>query len=109
MLQEVAEQVINPRFRTLTSGDIDSKSHPTDYVTIADRESEEIITARLSSAYPDALILGEEATTDDASPIERFRPADHAFTVDPVDGTKNFVRCNPDHAFMVAEVRGGET
>jgi fructose-1,6-bisphosphatase/inositol monophosphatase family enzyme len=109
MLQEVAEEVINPRFRTLADGDIESKSHPTDYVTIADRESEELITARLSSAYPDALVLGEEATADDDTLIERFRAADHAFTVDPVDGTKNFVRGNPDHAVMVAEVRGGET
>lgn len=109
MLQEVAEEVINPRFRTLADDDIESKSHPTDYVTIADRESEELITARLSSAHPDALVLGEEATADDDTLIERFRAAEHAFTVDPVDGTRNFVRGNPDHAVMVAEVRGGET
>jgi len=109
MLQEVAEEVINPRFRTLAKGEIASKSHPTDYVTVADRESEELITARLSAAYPDALILGEEATADDSTLIERFRSADHAFTVDPVDGTKNFVRGSPDHAVMVAEVRDGET
>src|SRR3954452_2916256 len=109
MLQEVAEEVINPRFRTLAKGEIASKSHPTDYVTVADRESEELITARLSAAYPDALILGKEATADDSTLIERFRSADHAFTVDPVDGTKNFVNGSPDHAVMVAEVRDGVT
>ena len=34
--------------------------------------------------------------------------ADHAFTVDPVDGTKNFVHGSPDHAVMIGEVKGGE-
>ena len=41
--------------------------------------------------------------------LDRFRAADHAFTVDPVDGTKNFVHGSPDHAVMVSEVRDGET
>ena len=40
--------------------------------------------------------------------MDRFLAADHAFTVDPVDGTKNFVNGSKDHAVMVAEVRGGE-
>ena len=41
--------------------------------------------------------------------MTQFHAADHAFTVDPVDGTKNFVKGSPDHAVMVAEVRGGES
>ena len=41
--------------------------------------------------------------------MPRFREADHGFTVDPVDGTKNFVHGSPDHAVMVAEVVRGET
>jgi fructose-1,6-bisphosphatase/inositol monophosphatase family enzyme len=40
--------------------------------------------------------------------MARFQSAEHAFTVDPVDGTKNFVHGSPDHAVMVAELRGGE-
>lgn len=40
--------------------------------------------------------------------MSAFIEADHAFTVDPVDGTKNFVNGSPDHAVMVAELRGGE-
>src|SRR3954470_7095251 len=98
MLQEVAEEVINPRFRTLAKDDIAAKSHPTDYVTIADRESEELITRRLASAYPDAVPPGEDAAADAPRLPERFRRAEHAFPVAPVDGTKIFVRGNPDHA-----------
>ena len=41
--------------------------------------------------------------------MDRYLAAEHAFTVDPVDGTKNFVHGSPDHAVMVAEVIGGET
>ena len=55
------------------------------------------------------MLLGEEATARDPGLLDRFRAADHAFTIDPVDGTKNFVRGSPDHAVMVAEIRGGET
>ena len=107
LLKEVAEEVITPRFRALAAHDIAEKN-PGDLVTIADRESEERITAGLLQAYPDALVLGEEATAGDPGLLEQFRSADHAFTVDPVDGTKNFVNGSPDHAVMVAEVRGGE-
>ncbi len=108
MLQQVAEDVVNPRFRRLESAQIMSKANPADLVTVADREAEVAITAALRAAYPDALILGEEAAHADRSLVEKFRAAEHAFTVDPVDGTRNFVKGSPDHALMVAETRGGE-
>jgi fructose-1,6-bisphosphatase/inositol monophosphatase family enzyme len=107
MLQDVAEEVINPRFRTLTDDQVAEKN-PGDLVTIADHEAEVRITEALSSAYPAALVLGEEATAYDDELLARFRDADHAFTVDPVDGTKNFVHGSRDHAVMVAELRDGE-
>lgn len=109
LLQETAEEVIDPRFQALAHGEIFSKTHPGDLVTVADREAEVIITAALRAAYPDALVLGEEAYAEDASLLEAFRAADHAFTVDPVDGTRNFVHGSPDHAVMAAEVRDGQT
>ena len=108
MLREVAEEVIDPRFRSLDDEQIDEKN-PGDLVTVADHEAEELITARLVSAYPQAVILGEEAYAADPSLMRAFWEADHAFTVDPVDGTKNFVHGSPDHAVMVADVRHGET
>jgi fructose-1,6-bisphosphatase/inositol monophosphatase family enzyme len=107
LLQRVAEEVINPRFRTLDEDQIDEKN-PGDLVTVADREAEELLTEALSGAYPDALVLGEEATATDDSLLPRFRAADHAFTIDPVDGTKNFVSGSRNHAVMAAELRGGE-
>ena len=107
LLVDVAAEVINPRFRDLADEEIAEKN-PGDLVTVADREAEVRITVALREAYPDAVILGEEATAADESLMERYRAAEHAFTVDPVDGTKNFVHGSKDHAVMVGEVRGGE-
>jgi fructose-1,6-bisphosphatase/inositol monophosphatase family enzyme len=108
LLRSVADEVIRPRFRTLSDSQIDEKK-PGDLVTVADREAEELITAALLEAYPDAVVLGEEAYAGEPDLLPRFRAADHAFTVDPVDGTKNFVHGSPDYAVMVSEVLAGET
>ncbi|MEZ0579234.1 inositol monophosphatase [Nocardioides sp. MH1] len=107
LMQDVAEQVINPRFRSLTESQI-SEKNPGDLVTVADHESEVLLTAALREAYPDAVILGEEAHAQDPALLHRFEAAEHGFTVDPVDGTKNFVHGSPDHAVMIGEVRSGE-
>ncbi len=107
MLQEVAESVIEPRFRALTEGEVMEKN-PGDLVTVADREAEVEITKRLVAAYPDALMVGEEAVSADSSALHAAGDADHWFTIDPVDGTRNFVHGSQDYAVMVAELRGRE-
>ena len=106
LLKDVADEVINPRFRALAAGEIHEK-RPGDLVTDADREAEVLITAALVGAYPDAVVLGEETFAGDPALMERYAAADHAFTVDPVDGTKNFVHGSKDHAVMVAETVAG--
>ncbi|NHN55303.1 inositol monophosphatase [Calidifontibacter sp. DB0510] len=105
LLQEVAATIVTPRFRSLRADQIMEKN-PGDLVTVADREAEVEITRRLQAAYPDALIVGEEAVSADPSILQRVSGVDHWFTVDPIDGTKNFVHGSPDHALMVAEMRG---
>ncbi|MGO1316344.1 MAG: inositol monophosphatase family protein, partial [Cellulomonadaceae bacterium] len=107
LLQETAEAVIVPRFRAL-SGDEVMEKGPGDLVTVADREAEILIADRLRAAYPDALVVGEEATSADPTILNRLDGAEHVFTIDPVDGTKNFVQGSPDHAVMCAEIRSGQ-
>ncbi len=106
LIQSVADEVITPRFRALAEHQVTEKN-PGDLVTVADHESEELLTAALLEAYPDAVVLGEEAAAHDPGLLARFAAADHGFTIDPVDGTKNFVNGSPDHAVMLAEVRDG--
>ena len=106
LMQDVAARVITPRFRALSAEQV-SEKNPGDLVTVADREAEVELTAALEAAHPGAVVLGEEAYAEDASVMARFGAAEHAFTVDPVDGTKNFVHGSPDHAVMIAELRAG--
>ena len=108
LIQRVAAEVVTPRFRALSEAQIDEK-RPGDLVTVADHEAEELLTRALLEAYPDAVVLGEEACAATPGLVDDFRAAAHGFTVDPVDGTKNFVAGSPDHAVMVAEVLDGET
>jgi histidinol-phosphatase len=70
-------------------------------VTIADRESEQLIRARLAKAFPSHSILGEEAgTTIGGDP-------DYKWIVDPIDGTKTFIAGVPFFGVMVAlEIKG---
>ena len=108
LVRDVAEQVVVPRFRSLESDEVSEKG-PGDLVTVADQEAERLLVDALGAAYPSAVMLGEEETARDPELLDRFRAADHAFTIDPVDGTKNFVKGSPDHAVMLAEVRDGES
>jgi len=107
LLQEVAEAVIEPRFRALAEGEVMEKK-PGDLVTVADREAEVEITKALRAAYPNALMIGEEAVSADWSRLDATADADHWFTIDPVDGTRNFVHGSKDYAVMVAELRRNE-
>ena len=52
MLQDVAERVVNPRFRSLSDDQVMSKSHPGDLVTVADREAEVLITRGSARGVP---------------------------------------------------------
>ncbi len=70
LMQEVAAEVIDPRFRSLSEGEIDEKG-PGDLVTAADREAEVLITRVLRAAYPDAVILGEETYAEQPGPDGR--------------------------------------
>jgi histidinol-phosphatase len=63
-------------------------------VTDADREAEAAIARVLAEAYPDHGWLGEETGARG--------PSSRRFIVDPIDGTRNFVRGLPQWATLVA-------
>ena len=108
LIVEVCADEILPRFRALDDSEVLHK-RPGDLVTVADREAEAIISQVLRDAYPGAMVLGEEEYAVDSSLLDAYRAADHAWTVDPVDGTRNFVHGSPDHAVMVSEAIVGQT
>lgn len=108
LLVDVADRIILPRFGALGSGDIEEKK-PGDLVTVADRDAEVEIARVLRDAQPDVLVVGEEGVFTNPTTLDALPGADHAWVIDPVDGTRNFARGRPDFAVIVAEVRRGET
>lgn len=66
---------------------VSEKRDSHDLVTDADRESQRIIIAQLKDRFPDIPVVAEE--DDDISKEE------HAFFIDPIDGTLNFVKQIP--------------
>src|SRR5690625_1535666 len=90
LMKHSADTVIRPRFRELSDSDIQENA-PGDVVTWCDREAEGVILEVLAKEYPDALLVGEEAPAAAPTILERIKTADHAWTVDPIDGTRNFV------------------
>ncbi len=70
-------------------------------VTIADRQAEEIIRSRIEAQYPRHGIVGEEYEPKEIS------GASHRWFVDPIDGTKSFVRGVPLYAVLIGlEIEG---
>lgn len=69
-------------------------------VTLADREAEALIRRRVEARYPEHAVVGEEFGADD-------KDATHRWIVDPIDGTKAFVRGVPLYAVLIGlEVEG---
>src|SRR5207237_1353164 len=77
------------------TGGFDVTMKPDDTpVTQADREAEEAIVTALGRAFPDWGFLGEEFGAQGATDIR--------WIIDPIDGTKNFVRRIPIWATLLA-------
>jgi fructose-1,6-bisphosphatase/inositol monophosphatase family enzyme len=108
ILARAATQEILPRFRALTAAQVRQKTSAFDIVTEADEAAEAVIAAGLREVFPDALIVGEEATERSPSLLQAIGDAELAFVVDPIDGTKNFASGLPLFGVMAAATVRGE-
>jgi fructose-1,6-bisphosphatase/inositol monophosphatase family enzyme len=61
------------------------------------------------TASPGAVVVGEEAHSEDESVLDGLEGAELAFVIDPVDGTFNFAAGLPLFGVMLAVVVNGET
>jgi myo-inositol-1(or 4)-monophosphatase len=86
------------RFRELEIG----IKGPADFVSDADRESEQLIRKYLFARYPDWSFTGEEFPPVDGTDRE------HRWLVDPIDGTTNFIN-GQHYTISIALRRGNET
>ena len=94
---DAAEAVVARHFRARFEVEIKADASP---VTIADREAEQAILAVLRANYPDHAVYGEE--------YGRSGDSDFLWLVDPIDGTKAFVRGYPVFSTQIALMYRGE-
>jgi myo-inositol-1(or 4)-monophosphatase len=70
-------------------------------VTIADRRAEQLIRSRIEKQFPGHAIVGEEYGETESN------HASHRWYIDPIDGTKSFVRGVPLYAVLIGlEIEG---
>ena len=85
-------------YQTGVRPDLKSDDTP---VTVADRDAEALIRGEIEKRYPRHAIVGEEYGMDDKD------GASHRWFIDPIDGTKSFVRGVPLYSVLIGlEVEG---
>lgn len=109
IVRDTARTEIMPHFRNLGAGSIETKTSPSDLVTVADRAAETKITAKVANLMPQAVIIGEEAVSADPSLLNCLGSAELAVLIDPIDGTWNFASGLPVFGVMLAVIEAGQT
>ena len=96
VLADAVEQLTMARFR---AADLRVETKPDlTPVSDADRAAEELVRAQLARTRPRDAVVGEEFGTTGHGP--------RRWIIDPIDGTKNFVRGVPVWATLIALVDG---
>ncbi len=98
-LAEEAGKITLKYFRTDLRVDSKPDLSP---VTIADRQAEEFLRKEIEKRFPDDGILGEEFG-------EKPGKSGYRWILDPIDGTKTFIRGVPMYGTMIAVERDGES
>ena len=93
-----AEEVILRFYRQQPQVRIKADASP---VTEADERAEEVIHATLAAAFPAYGFYGEETG-------RHAMEAENVWLVDPIDGTKSFVRETPYFSTQIALLRAGQ-
>jgi len=92
-----AGRVVMGHYQTGVAVELKADQSP---VTLADRGAEQLIRSAITARYPDHAIVGEEYGADD-----RYSP--FRWIVDPIDGTKSFIRGVPLFGVLIAlEIEG---
>jgi len=112
VVQNVITSVVLPSFRALRPEDIqlkDTPGDPEDLVTIVDKAAERLLVEQLRDVVPGAAFIGEEAVSENPALLSALSSPVPVWLIDPIDGTKNFVRGNADFGVMLALVENGLT
>ena len=106
LLRALAAEVVMPRFQALAASEVHEKA-PGDLVTIVDHEVEARLTDCLPKLIVGSRVVGEETVSRSPAVLGGVDRG-WVWTVDPLDGTVNFVEGRPDFAMMVGLLYNGE-
>lgn len=106
-VRKAAAAEIMPRFRQLAAHEVDQKSGPHDLVTDADRLAEQYLTVALGALLPGSIVVGEEAVHANPASYDALQGDAPVWIVDPVDGTRQFVRGEDGFCTLVALAQRG--
>ena len=76
-------------------------------VTQADRDAEALILPRLAELAPDIPVIAEEAVSANGLPEPSVMQSGRFFLVDPLDGTKEFIKGGTDFTVNIALIENG--
>ncbi len=105
LMQQVAADVVLPRYRRLRAGQVFEKS-PGEVVTSVDLEAERRLSHGLRALLPAARIVGEEAVAANPALLDRIGQG-AVWLVDPLDGTANYASGRGPCGMMIALVVDG--
>jgi 3'(2'), 5'-bisphosphate nucleotidase len=100
-IAEDAARAILPYWRNNVVAEAKADDSP---VTIADREAETLILARLEALYPGVQTVAEEAVAAAGAPATA---ADWFWLIDPIDGTRGFVEGRESFTVNIALIHEG--
>lgn len=106
-LKETSAEDILPRFRALGEGDVREKG-PDDPVTVADEASEARLTRLLPALLPGSVVVAEEAVARDPSLLGRLHEDAPVWLIDPIGGTKTFLRGEAGFGIYVSLLLKGD-
>lgn len=110
LIRQTAQECLLPHFNNLQAGEVAIKSSPTDFVTIADTEAETFLAARLRELEPESIVVGEEVAFKNPNVFDALSCPDTViWIIDPLDGTKNFIKGKDVFGIIVAMVKNGKT
>lgn len=109
LIAEIAQEQIMPRYGRLERRAIREKTGPHDLVTEVDEATERALEKALRGIRPDAGFVGEELAAKAPETVKALAGEGAYWVVDPLDGTRNFVRGVDQFGVIVALVEDGET
>jgi 3'(2'), 5'-bisphosphate nucleotidase len=96
--QEAGKAILSIYYDPSKSGEVVSKADDSP-LTLADKASHEVIVAALKQYFPEIPVLSEEGRD---IPFEERKNWPYYWCVDPLDGTKEFVKRNGEFTVNIA-------